>query len=586
MFGFVRKWRQLRRSVRRGVIVRRTMDIEPDEIFLDSSNLPALDARQLEGRVIEPLGPFAVGFIGVIFAIFAAGYGARAYALQINQGQSFAQVSESNRLDTSIVFGERGVIYDRVGKELAWNERASTTEPYSLRKYSDASGMGHVLGYLRYPKADAKGSWWRTEYTPLAGVEKTYDDLLKAKNGQILTEVNAKGKNQEGQMLEPAVDGGDVHLSIDSEVNAKLYDILSAHAQRFGFRGGASVVMDVQSGEVIALTSFPDYSSQAMTDGTKEQVAAYAADPRTPFLDRTLAGAYTPGSIVKPLFAAAALMEKIIKADASIFSPGYITIPNPYQPDKPTIMKDWKAHGWTDMRQAIAVSSDVYFYSIGGGYESQKGLGITKIDDWARHFGLGTTTGIALPGEMTGLIPTPAWKKETFGNDGTWRLGDTYNTSIGQYGFQVTPIQVARFVAAIANGGTLYEPHIVRGEIAKGTKTAVSPQNMKVIQEGMRMAVSWDRGTEHSLNLSGIHIAGKTGTAQQGTHNQFMNSWAVGFWPYENPRYAFATLLEHAPAGTLSGSAPAMQPFFLWLMATHPEYANPTSTPATARANQ
>jgi penicillin-binding protein 2 len=102
---------------------------------------------------------------------------------------------------------------------------------------------------------------------------------------------------------------------------------------------------------------------------------------------------------------------------------------------------------------------------------------------------------------------------------------------------------------------------------------------MKVVREGMRMAVTWEKGTEHSLNLPGVQIAGKTGTAQQGTHNQFMNSWAIGFWPYERPKYAFATLMEHAPAGTLSGAAPAMQPFFLWLVQHHPEYSNPTTTP-------
>jgi penicillin-binding protein 2 len=565
--------------VRRGVIVRKTMDIEPDEIFLDSSNLPEHDARQLEGRVIEPIGPFAIAFIAFVFVAFGIGYGARAYALQITQGSDFAVVSESNRLDTSVIFGERGVIYDRNGVELAWNVRASSTQPYSLRKYASIAGLGHVLGYLRYPKSDSQGAWWRTEYTPLAGVEKTYDEQLRAVNGKILTEVNAKGKNQEGQMLEPARDGEDLHLSIDSEVHGKLYDILSAHAREFGFRGGASVIMDVQTGEVIALASFPDYSPQIMTDGVKEVIADYTADTHTPFLDRTLAGAYTPGSIVKPLFAAAALMEKIITPDKGIFSPGFITIPNPYQPDKPTIMKDWRAHGWTDMRQAIAVSSDVYFYSIGGGYEGQKGLGITKIDEWARHFGLGTTTGIALPGEMSGIIPTPAWKKEAFGADEEWRLGDTYNTSIGQYGFQVTPIQVARYVSAIANGGTLYEPHVIKGSVPIGTKTDVSEKNMKVVREGMRMAVTWEKGTEHSLNLPGVQIAGKTGTAQQGTHNQFMNSWAIGFWPYERPKYAFATLMEHAPAGTLSGAAPAMQPFFLWLVQHHPEYSNPTTTP-------
>jgi len=221
------------------------------------------------------------------------------------------------------------------------------------------------------------------------------------------------------------------------------------------------------------------------------------------------------------------------------------------------------------MRRALAVSSDVYFYVIGGGYASQRGLGIAKIDEYAKKFGFSLPTGIVLGNEPDGTIPTPEWKREVF--DDAWRLGDTYNTAIGQYGFQVTPLQVVRYVSAIANGGNLLTPQLVAGARPAGKSVGISDSDLQIVREGMRASVT-DGGTAAALNMGGIDIAGKTGTAQVGKHNEYMNSWAIGFWPYENPRYAFAVVLEKAPANTLSGASPAMAPFFYWLKDTKPEY--------------
>ena len=152
-----------------------------------------------------------------------------------------------------------------------------------------------------------------------------------------------------------------------------------------------------------------------------------------------------------------ALTEGVIDPYKKILSTGSISIPNPYFPDQKTVFKDWKAHGWTDMREAIAVSSDVYFYEIGGGFESQKGLGIVNIEKYAQLFGIGQKTGIDLPDEKGGIIPGPEWKIKNFKGE-PWRIGDTYNTVIGQYGFQVTPLEMVRAISAIANYGTLVTP--------------------------------------------------------------------------------------------------------------------------------
>lgn len=556
--------------------VRRTaVEIEPDEIFLDSSNLPSLDPTQLEGRVEKPVSRVTLVVAGALFLLIVGIFGFRTYDLQIVQGAQYAAASDNNRLSHSLVFAERGVIYDRTGMELAWNE-ASDELPYAKRAYLSIPGLSHVVGYMRYPKADSAGIWWRTELAGVSGAEAWFNEGLTGINGYKIVEVDALGDIQREHIVEPSVGGSEITLSIDAGVQSKLASVLSNHARTQGFRGGAAVIMDIHTGELIAATSFPEYSQEAMTEGDAEAIRAYSESQSSPFLFRATAGAYTPGSIVKPFLAAAALNEGTITPQQSILSTGALTIPNPYNPDQPSIFKDWKAHGWTNMREAIAVSSDVYFYQVGGGFEGQQGLGISRIDEYFSRFGFGKGTGSIFPDEVRGIIPTPEWKEEVFDGD-PWRLGDTYITSIGQYGMQVTPIQAVRAIAALANGGNLMRPTIVRGAMAQSTPVGIPDQHLQVAREGMRLAVTSEIGTARSLNIFGMEIAGKTGTAELGYRNEFMNSWVVGFWPYENPRYAFAVVLEHAPAGTLSGAAPGISSFFHWLIAEKSEYARGTA---------
>jgi penicillin-binding protein 2 len=548
-------------------------EIEPDEIFLDSSNLPKLERGQFEGRVERPVSPLAIIAVGAIFMLALTTFGVQAFNLQVVDGAKYADISRNNRLERDVIFATRGVITDRNGIELAWNEldtdpNATNTLPYALRHYIEKPGFAHVLGFVRYPKADASGSWWREEYTGVAGVESVYNDSLAGSNGSSMSETNARGDLVREDIVDPAVDGATLRLSIDADIQAELARRLSAHATNQGFQGGAAAIMDVHTGELISLVSFPEYDNRAFANGDSAAVAAANSDAKTPLLNRAVGGLYAPGSIVKPMFAAAALAEGIISPDKAILSTGSISIPNPYFPDKPSIFRDWKAHGYTDMRRALAVSADVYFYAIGGGYQDQKGLGIQKIDEWAKRFGFSAPTGFALGSEPEGTIPTPEWKKEVF--DDEWRLGDTYNTAIGQYGFQVTPLQVVRYIAGIASGNLL-TPQLIAGAESERQSLGIDESQLRVVREGMRHAVT-EGGTAAALNMGGIEIAGKTGTAQVGTRNQYMNSWVVGFWPYDEPKYAFAVVLEKAPANTLSGASPAMAPFFQWLRDTKPEY--------------
>src|SRR3989344_4631101 len=563
---------------------RATYEIQPEDIFLDSSNLPGRNEGQFEGRVVRPVASRAILGVGLVFAAVILVFASRTFHLEIVQGTVYADISRNNRLDRSVVFATRGRIFDRTGLELAWNEAplatstlsgaAAATSTFAGRRYTALPGLSHIIGFVRYPKADLRGVWWREEYAGVSGVELALNETLGGINGSRMVETDAHGIVSQDNIVLPPKNGDDVVLSIDAEVQSKLYTILSAHAERQGFRGGAGVIMDVRTGELLALTSFPEYDNAAFAEGVGDVIAEASVSERTPLLNRAVAGLYTPGSIVKPIFAAAALAEGIIAPDTQILSTGAITIPNPYDPSQPTIFRDWTVHGLVDMRTAIAVSSDEYFYTIGGGYESQKGLGIERLDEYARKFGLGEKTGIALWGEPSGVIPTPEWKEEAFGPDDPWRIGNTYHTAIGQFGFQVTPVQAARFTAAVGNGGKLLVPQVVASTTARYENVGISDANLKIVREGMRLAVTSTRAdaTVKVLNIREMDIAAKTGTAEVGSRNQWMNSWSVGYWPSDNPRYAYAVVLEMAPAVTLSGAAPGLRPFFEWMLLAKPEY--------------
>jgi penicillin-binding protein 2 len=224
------------------------------------------------------------------------------------------------------------------------------------------------------------------------------------------------------------------------------------------------------------------------------------------------------------------------------------------------------------MRKAISISSDVYFYEIGGGFENQKGLGIANIDKYSKLFGIGQKTGVDLFGEKDGNIPTPEWKAKTFKND-PWRIGDTYNTSIGQYGFQVTPIQMAKAVSVIANMGVAYIPHILKDDENYKTPAIdidIDEDKMKVIYEGMRMAVT--DGTCMALNIPSVKVAAKSGTAQVGLGNTNTNSWIIGFFPYENPRYAFSLVMERGPKAASGNATYVMSQVIEYMNTYTPEY--------------
>lgn len=547
-------------------------DIDPDEIFLDSENLPDFDTHQFEGRIEKPISKRSLIFLGMFFLIVGIGYMSKIWVLEVKKGDAYATMSENNRLRSTVIFSERGIISDRNNVELAWNSRGED-ENFSSRKYASIPGVAHVVGYVKYPSKDSSGFYYREDFEGVEGVEKAHDAELKGENGLRVIETNALGKIQSQNILKPPKDGKNVVISIDSRVNAKLYEIMENLAKGYNYQGGAAAIMDVHTGEMLAMTSYPEYSSQILTDGDNaEKIHEYITSSETPFLNRVVHGAYTPGSIVKPVMAIGVLNEHIIDPYKKILSTGSIRVPNPYDPTKFSTFKDWKALGWMDLRLAIANSSDVYFYSVGGGFGDQKGIGISNIVKYAELFGFGEKTNINFPGEINRPIPSPAWKEKNFPGD-PWRIGDTYNTVIGQYGYQLTPIQIVRAVGAIANKGTLLTPKLILGEGQgpQDTKTIDIPQEyFNTVHEGMRMTVT--EGTAPGLNLSNVHVAAKTGTAQVGISKAHINSWVVGFWPYENPRYAFVALMEKGPAANETGAVGVIHQLLDWMTVYAPEY--------------
>jgi penicillin-binding protein 2 len=575
---------------RRSGKVRRNAEIHPDEIFIDSSNLPQFDTDQFEGQIEQPIAKKSIRIAGICFLCVALFFTYKIAHLQIVSGETYKKISENNRLHHSLLFAERGAILDREGTLLAWNEIDPNQSDFSLRAYTQDSGLHNLLGYVKYPKKDKFGFYYNTEYAGADAVEKFFNPILSGVNGLKITETDALGNTLSESMVRPPKKGENISLSIHAGAQKAMYDAISEISRRSGFVGGAGVVMDIHTGEVLVSVSNPEYDSNVLTDGKDvERINSYLKNQNNPFLDRVSSGLYTPGSILKPIFALAALAEGIISPDKQIESTGELRVPNPYRPGEFSIFKDWKAHGYTDMREAIAVSSDVYFYQIGGGFGSQKGLGIDKIDEYSYMFGFGDTLEGTYFSGKKGVIPTPEWKKKNFNGD-IWRVGDTYNTAIGQYGFQVTPIQAVRATAALANNGTLLTPTLIstktkrelliNGSLDELGQRAIhtdsrqvavqNPAWYNIIREGMRLTVT--EGTMSAVDVPYVKVAGKTGTAQLGISKKFINSWVVGFFPYENPKYAFTLLLEKGPNTASVGATPALRLWLDWMNIYAPEY--------------
>jgi penicillin-binding protein 2 len=422
-----------------------------------------------------------------------------------------------------------------------------------VRVYTQGSAFSHLLGYtgaISQSEFEQLPNVFINDVIGRSGVEAAYDALLRGRKGIEEIEINAMLEIVDMRRSAASEPGENLHLTVDAGLQKKIYDTMRSHMIPRGLGRGAAVALNPQTGEVLALVSLPSFDNNYFVQGiSPDEHSRLMRSPGQPFFNRAVQGVYSPGSTIKPLLAVAAIEERIIEPETRIdASRGYISIPNPYNPARPSIFRDWRPHGWMDMRRAIAWSSNVYFYIVGGGYRERSGLGISRIADYLERFGFGSPTGIDLPGEAKGLVPDPEWKRANRPADPLWRVGDTYITSIGQGDVLVTPLQLAVAYSALANGGYIVRPHIVASENNTDStrrNLGLSQESIRISQEGMRLTIT--AGSAQRLNALPVATAGKTGTVQVAGGRE--HAMFAAYAPEQNPSMALVIIVEHGGGG-------------------------------------
>ncbi|MFY9484685.1 MAG: penicillin-binding protein 2 [Patescibacteria group bacterium] len=440
-------------------------------------------------------------------------------------------LNKEDALRLEIFFGEQpGVIIQKI----------------PTRQYEDA-GFAHLvgtIGKISKPELLKRPDYRITDWIGKSGLELVYEDKLRGHHGGTKVEVNAKGSVVRliGEVRPER--GEDLRLTVDRNLQKAGMEALAKVAPK----GGALVAMNPKTGEILALGSFPEFDANAIIGGDEPTITSVFNDARRPLINRAIAAAFPSGSTIKPLWATAALSEHTITENTKLdTSAGSIRIGE-------FVFEDWKTHVTSDVRQAIAESNNIFFYAVAGGYQNIKGLGPDKMNEWAKRFGLGADTGIDLPGEVAGFVPSAEWKKRTTGE--RWFVGDSYNLGIGQGNLLITPLQLTRAVAAITTG-KLARPYILSGTQAEFKELDARPEVLATVREGMRLAVTSGSGRQLSdfkdKNGSPVEAAAKTGTAQAGKGDK-THGWMVAFAPYRDPEIVVVAFAEeggegHATAG-------------------------------------
>jgi penicillin-binding protein 2 len=436
---------------------------------------------------------------------------------------------------------------------------AVTVDVVPLRSYPLAAAAAHALGRVGEVSEKQLGQPDFDGLSPgalvgQAGIEAQYNRYLMGQDGYRQVIVNSHGVEVGEAERRLPVDGPTLTLTIDASLQAAL-------EKAFAGKAGSGVMLDPRTGEVLAMTSTPSYDPNAFTTGIEAHLwSDLVQDPATPLMNRVTQGVYSPGSTFKLVSAVAGLEEGVLSPSTSVFCSGQLAIYN-------TVFHCHKAggHGSVDLRHALSLSCNVFFYQLGIRLE------ISRLSAWARRLGLGTLTGIDLPHEATGLMPSPEWKLRTLKTP--WYAGETVSVAIGQGQVSVTPLQMAVLVSTIANGGKRVSPRLVRavaGRPLLPCKTdddpgpcvhppvdlGLKPETLASVREGMISVVA--EGTGWRAHLPTVVVAGKTGSAQvvararlekdQSEKNQ-PHGWFVGFAPADNPRVAFAVLVEHGRSG-------------------------------------
>lgn len=463
----------------------------------------------------------------------------------------------------------------RIGELTGFQIRNNT-----VRDYKDGENFAHIIGFTGKINAEelkANPDFYSIfDWVGRSGVEKSYEEVLRKNPGKLRAEKDALGNLISQEIISLPESGKSLVLWLDSELQTKIKEELEKQAKIVGTEKAVALAMDPKTGGILAMVSLPDFDNNLFQKGAdQEALNSLLNDQKKSLLNRVIAGLYPIGSTIKPLIASAALEEKIISPDKKINdNKGFIVIPNPWDPSSPTIKNDWAIHGRTDMRKAIAESCNVYFYTVGGGYEDQDGLGPTRIKKYLQLFGWDQKSGIDLAGEVSSFVPDKEWKKETLGEP--WVDGDTYNLSIGQGFIKVTPLEVVTAFSAIANKGKLLQPQVVQ-KIVDSEKNVVQelkpqiirenfidPANLQIVREGMRQAVTGVNSPQASsivLNSLPVSAAAKTGTAELGGDRY--HNWVTVFAPYDDPQIVLTVMLENIK-GVQAAALPVAKNVLEW----------------------
>lgn len=497
------------------------------------------------------------------------------------RGGAYRPIIIANQVDREIAFAVAEQSYRLPGISLS-------IEP--VREYISSTLTSHVLGFMGPIPQEYVDAYRAEGYQPnaqvgLAGLERTYEKALRGRDGRRNIEVDVNGREVRtvGDIF-PSAPGNNLVLSLDLDLQRLTDEALRTGMQKVKADSGVAIAMDPRNGEILAMVSLPTYDNNLFAKGiTPAEYNALLADKRRPLVNHAISGLYPPGSTFKIVTATGALQEGIIDERTRLGDSfdgrvdGTIWVDNRFFPDNPRYAQPFycwihqygTGHYMINVREALAVSCDVFFYQVSGGYRKTfEGLGIDKLVEYTELFGFGAPSGIDLPGENPGLVPTPRWKRLTYAE--TWSAGDTYNMSIGQGALLATPLQVLNSTAAIANGGLLYQPRLVRkivdteGNLVEEfapvllRELPVDPAYIDQVREGLWGAVNYPNGTAKALSVPGVTVAGKTGTAEfwdpelgytpKGrlpTH-----AWFTAFAPYEAPEIALVVFVYNGGEGS------------------------------------
>lgn len=461
----------------------------------------------------------------------------------IRKGYSF------NRFSATIVSRNLDAVAIARVSENLWQLPGVLIDADNKRLYPDSLFGAHLFGYLRPIPKDKLEELPDQGYTQddkigFTGLEKFYEERLKGQKGarfEMVTPLGKfAGKYDNGKSDINSIKGDDLYLTIDGGLQRLAEQLL-----RKTGKSGAVVAIDPSTGGVLALASAPDYNLDIFNGSTERNGwNQILASPAKPLFNRTVQAVYPPGSIYKMILAMAALEEQKIDPKKKILDNGAFIYGH-----RRFLSNEGKGHGWVDMREAITVSSNVYFYNL---------IFNVGLENWTKYgamFGFGQKSGIDLPGERAGLLPSTEYYNKRYGEN-RWTKGYIVSLAIGQGELGTTPVQLAAYAAAIANNGTLYQPHIAKGyrDTATGKyipfsftkqELPVSAATFSLIKDGMIGVVL--RGTGTLAKVPGVTVAGKTGTAQN-PHGKD-HAWFIAFAPVENPKIAMAVLVENAGFG-------------------------------------